>query len=78
VKHLVDYYGYSSTDALICATRNGGQAMMADGSLGTIEAGKLADMILIDGDVLADVSILTDTARIHMIMKDGVLHKSPH
>ncbi len=77
VKHFIDYYGYSSADALICATRHGGQAMRDEGDLGTIEAGKLADMILIDGDVLADVSILTDTARIVLIMKDGALHKSP-
>jgi imidazolonepropionase-like amidohydrolase len=58
---------------LICATRNGGQAMMADGSLGTLEPGKLADLILVDGDVIADISILTDTARITLVMKDGVI-----
>lgn len=75
VKHLVDYYGYSPAEALICATRNGGLVMMDDGSLGTIEPGKLADLILYDGDVLADVAILTDTARLHMIMKDGALYK---
>ncbi|MFM5908566.1 MAG: amidohydrolase family protein [Novosphingobium sp.] len=74
---FMHYYGYTAADALICATRNGGLAMMSDGSLGTIEAGKLADMILVDGDVLADVSILSDTNRITMIMKDGALHKSP-
>ena len=77
LQHFIKYYGYSPAEALICATRNGGQAMMGDDSLGTIEAGKLADMILVDGDVIADISILTDTARIAMIMKDGALHKSP-
>jgi imidazolonepropionase-like amidohydrolase len=74
---FVHYYGYSPAEALICATRNGGHAMMGDGSLGTIEAGKLADMILVDGDVLADLSILSDNARVVMVMKDGALHKSP-
>ena len=29
------YYGYSAAEALICATRNGGSAMRADGDLGT-------------------------------------------
>ncbi len=77
LQHFIKYYGYSPAEALICATRNGGQAMMSDGSLGTIEAGKLADMILVDGDVLAHISILTDPARIAIIMKDGALHKSP-
>ncbi len=78
IAHFMRYYGYSAKDALICATRFGGQAMMEDGNLGTIQAGKLADMILVDGDVLADVAILTDHARITMIMKDGALHKSPN
>ena len=49
---------------------------MADGSLGTLEAGKLADLILVKGDVLADVTILTDPARIAMVMKDGVIHSA--
>ncbi len=73
---FMSYYGYSASDALICATRNGGLAMMGDGSLGTIEAGKLADLILVDGDVLSNVSILTDSSRIALIMKDGAIHKN--
>ncbi len=74
LKYFIDYYGYSAEEALICATRNGGQAMMSDGNLGTLEAGKLADLILVKGDVLADVTILTDPARIALVMKDGAVH----
>ena len=70
---FMSYYGYDAAGALICATRNGGLAMMEDGSLGTLEAGKLADLILVDGDVLADVSILTDTSNITLVMKDGMI-----
>ena len=77
ILHFINYYGYSPEEALICATRYGGMAMMDDGSLGTLEAGKLADMILIDGDVLTDPALLTDHSRITMIMKDGALHKAP-
>lgn len=76
LKHFVDFFGYSPAGALICATRNGGLAMKADGSLGTLTPGALADMILVDGDPLADLSILTDAARIVLIMKDGVVHKN--
>ena len=72
--YFMSYYGYSAAEALICATRNGGQAMMGDTSLGTLEAGKLADLLLVSGDVLADVSILTDRSRIAMVMKDGAIH----
>ena len=74
LQYFIDYYGYSPAEALICATRYGGEAMMAGGALGTLGAGKLADLILVDGDVLADVTILTDPARIALVMKDGVIH----
>jgi imidazolonepropionase-like amidohydrolase len=72
---FMKYYGYSAADALICATRNGGLAMIDDGSLGTIEAGKLADLILVNGDVIADVSILTNRERIVLVMKDGAIQR---
>jgi imidazolonepropionase-like amidohydrolase len=73
---FMQHYGYSAADALICATRNGGLAMMDDGSLGTLEAGKLADLVLVNGDVLADVSILTDRERIMLVMKDGAVQRA--
>jgi len=76
VKHFVDFFGYSPAEALVCATRNGGRAMRADGKLGTLETGMLADMILVDGDPIADVSILTDANRLSLIMKDGAIHKN--
>ncbi len=73
---FMQYYGYSAADALICATRNGGRAMMDGDDLGTLEAGKLADLILVQGDVLADVSLLTDRERILFVMKDGVAQRA--
>lgn len=76
VKHFVDFFGYSPAGALVCATRNGGLAMMRDGSLGTLSEGALADMLLVDGDPLADPSVLTDADRLVLIMKDGVIHKN--
>jgi imidazolonepropionase-like amidohydrolase len=74
IKYLVDYYGYSPAEALICATRNGGLAMREEGDLGTLEPGKLADMLLIDGDPLKEVSIMADKAKLAMVMKDGAVH----
>ena len=75
ILHFMKYYGYSAADALLCATRFGGEAMMADGSLGTLEAGKLADLILVNGDVIANPALLTDPARIRLIIKDGAIHR---
>jgi len=71
--HFMHYAGYSAAEALICATRNGGLAMDASGDLGTLEAGKLADLILVDGDPLADINVLNGPANIAMVMKDGAI-----
>ncbi|HEY6131096.1 MAG TPA: amidohydrolase family protein [Halioglobus sp.] len=74
LKHFVDYYGYSPAEALVCATRNGGLAMRDQGDLGTLQEGMLADMLLVDGDPLQDLTILTDKNRLAMVMKDGEIH----
>jgi imidazolonepropionase-like amidohydrolase len=71
IKYFVDYYGYSPAEALLCATRNGGLAMRREGDLGTLQEGMLADLLLVDGDPLQDVSILTDKKRLTLVMKDG-------
>ena len=75
LRYFVDYYGYTPAEALACATRNGGLAMRREGDLGTLQAGKLADMLLVDGNPLADLSILLDLDRIAMVMKDGAIHR---
>ncbi|HYP64052.1 MAG TPA: amidohydrolase family protein [Acidocella sp.] len=76
LKFFVDYYGYTAEGALTCATRFGGQAMRSEDDLGTISEGALADLLLIAGNPLEDVSIMTDASRLVMIMKDGEIHKN--
>ena len=75
LQFFVDYYGYTPEGALLCATRNGGLAMRDDGELGTITEGSLADLLLVDGNPLEDLAIMTDHDRLVMIMKDGQFHK---
>ncbi|MEW9855244.1 metal-dependent hydrolase family protein [Novosphingobium sp. M1R2S20] len=76
LQFFLEYYGYSPADALACATRNGGLAMRAEGDLGTLTEGALADMILVDGNPLLDIAVLTDTSKLVLIMKDGQIHKN--
>jgi imidazolonepropionase-like amidohydrolase len=78
LKFFVDYYGYTPAEALRCGTHNGG-VLMTMGSterLGEIKEGYLADLLLVDGDPLADLSILLNPARLAVIMRDGQLHKN--
>ena len=43
--------------------------------LGLVREGFLADLLLVDGDPTADISILQDPAHLSMIMTDGKLYK---
>ncbi len=76
LKFFVDYYGYTPAGALLCATRNGGLAMRDAGDLGTIQEGALADLLLVNGDPLQNLSIMTDPDRLSLIMKDGNIYKN--
>jgi len=49
---------------------------MAD-SLGAVAPGMLADLILVDGDPLANIAVVADPHRIALVMKDGIVYKSP-
>ena len=74
IEHFVKLFGYSTSEALQCATRIGGQMMGND--IGTLKAGQRADLLLVDGDPLKDVSVLQDAQRLLLIMKDGVACKN--
>ena len=65
--------GFSPAELLTMATRYGGECF--GDKLGRIEEGYLADLIMVDGDPLADVRLLQDRDRITLIMKDGAFHK---
>jgi imidazolonepropionase-like amidohydrolase len=51
--------------------------MMKPKELGLVKEGYLADLLLVDGDPLANISILRDPKRILAVMKDGLFAKSP-
>jgi imidazolonepropionase-like amidohydrolase len=78
LQFFVDYYGYTPAEALRCATRNGGALMTmgSDEKLGEVKEGHLADLLLVDGDPLADLSVLLNPERLVMIMKGGEIYKN--
>ena len=67
LEHFVDVLGLTPAEALLCATKNGGEAMDASGALGTLQAGSYADLVIVDGDPLADVRILQDHTRLRVV-----------
>jgi len=74
---FVKILGFSPMDTLVAATRWGGELMGKAGELGVVTAGALADLLLVDGDPLANIEVLQDRDALRMIMKDGALHKAP-
>jgi imidazolonepropionase-like amidohydrolase len=74
---FVRYFGYTATEALLAATRLGGQIMGMGNELGQIKVGYLADLLLVDGDPTRDVSILQDKSKLRAIMKAGQFHRAP-
>jgi len=74
---FVKILGFSPMETLVAATRLGGELMGRSGELGLVRVGALADLLLVDGDPLANIEILQDRGALCMIMKDGALHKAP-
>ena len=77
IGHFVDMLGLSPMDAIMAATRLGGEIMAMGERIGQVRPGYLADLLLVDGDPLENVAILQQRDRLKAIMKDGVFWKSP-
>ena len=74
---FVDLLGFTSMETLVAATRLGGLIMGRPDDLGQVKPGYLADLLLVDGDPLADIKRLQRQDALLAIMKDGRLHKAP-
>ncbi len=77
LEYFVKYLGMTPMEALVSCTKWGGEIMMKGGELGEIKEGYLADLLLVDGDPLSNISILQDKRKFLAIMKDGQFHKEP-
>jgi imidazolonepropionase-like amidohydrolase len=74
---FVRHFGFTASEALVAATRHGGEIMGMGSELGQIRSGYLADLLLVRGDPTIDVAVLQDRNNLLAIMKDGQFHKTP-
>lgn len=65
------FHGLTPDQALVAATRTAAEALGLGGELGSIAEGKLADLLVVDGDPLADPELLTDPSRIWLVLQLG-------
>jgi len=63
--------GSSPMQVLLMATRDAARVLGREAELGTLEPGKLADLVVVDANPLAD---LRNLAKVHAVMKDGQLY----
>lgn len=63
--------GMSPMEAIVASTGNAAQAIGLGEETGTLEVGKVADLILVDGDPLKDIGVLRQKERILLVMKGG-------
>jgi imidazolonepropionase-like amidohydrolase len=70
---FVKYVGFSPLQTITCATKSGAEIMGRGDEFGTLEPGKLADVLVTEGDVLADISVLEDRTRFVAVLQGGIL-----
>lgn len=68
---FVQDVGLTPLETIMCGTKTGAEIMGRGDEIGTLEAGKLADVLVVDGDVLADISVLEDRGQFIAVMQGG-------
>jgi len=70
---FVKEVGFTPLEVIMCATKTGAQIMGRESEFGTLEVGKLGDVLVVDGDVLKDISILEDRKRFVAVLQGGAI-----
>ena len=76
LEFLVEYSDFTPMEAIVATTRNAATACFMGDKTGTIERGKLADIIIVDGDPLNDIKILQDADNIKTVLLEGKIEKN--
>ena len=77
LEHFVKMFGYTPGEVLMAATKWGGEIMGMGDELGLLKTGYLADLIMIDGDPVKDITLFQNKDNILMVMKDGEYFVEP-
>ncbi|MGN0777987.1 MAG: amidohydrolase family protein [Aristaeellaceae bacterium] len=67
--------GMTNMEALQAGTINAAKVMRMEDTIGSLEAGKLADVVIVDGNPLTDIECLTHADHVQLVLKDGKVEK---
>jgi imidazolonepropionase-like amidohydrolase len=70
---FVDYVGLDPLQVIQCATQTGSEIMGRAEEFGTLEVGKLGDVLVVDGDMPGDIRVLEDRTRFIAVLQGGVV-----
>jgi imidazolonepropionase-like amidohydrolase len=73
ISFFVNYVGFTPLEAIHSATLTGAEIMGRANEFGTLAPGKLADVLVVDGDVIADIRLLEDRRRFVAVVQGGVV-----
>lgn len=73
LKHLVDA-GMTPMQSIVASTQVAAECLGMEADVGTLERGKYADLLVVDGDPLADISILDEKEKLLLVMKGGTTY----
>ena len=68
---LVNFGGLTPMQAIVAGTRTSAELCGVDADLGSVQSGKIADLVVVRGDPLADIDALGDPANILLVVKEG-------
>lgn len=68
---FVENIGFTPMQTLVAATKWGSELMRKENEIGTLETGKLADLLLVDGNPLEDIRLFQDRRRLALVMQGG-------
>lgn len=73
---LMTEVGMSPMEAIVATTRTAAECLGWQDKVGTLEKGKLADIVVVKGNPLEDISSLSDNTNIQLVIKDGKIEKN--
>ncbi len=73
LSYFTNVVGFTPLETITCATKTGAEIMGRADEFGTLEAGKLADVLVVDGDVIADISLLENRQNLIAVIQGGAI-----